>query len=194
MSNNGGNGKVIGNLIVRLFIVGVVAAAILGKVADITAGPIAEQSRLAEENGMIAVLPGAEGFETIVDTADASLEGNATVEGTAIRKVAKADTGYVLTVYPSGFGGEIKLMIGIDTEGSIQGVRVLSHAESAGLGAKATEPEFYEQYTGLTGGGFAVQKDGGSIVSITGATITSRSVTNGVNEAYAWFTANGGAN
>ena len=51
MSNNGKK-NVVGYLMVRLFIVGVVAAAILGKVDAITAGPIAEQSRLKEENGM----------------------------------------------------------------------------------------------------------------------------------------------
>ena len=84
-------------------------------------------------------------------------------------------------------------MVGIGADGVIQGVRILSHAETAGLGAKSTEPVFYEQYNNLSGGNFAVQKDGGSIVVITGATITSRAVTAGVNEAYDWFAANGGA-
>ena len=191
--SNDGKKNVVGYLMVRLFIVGVVAAAILGKVDAITAGPIAEQSRLAEENGMIAVLPDGENFEIIADTSDESLPGNATVEGTSIRKIAKSDAGYVLTVFPGGFGGEIKMMVGIDNDGVIQGVRILQHAESAGLGAKSTEPEFYTQYDGLSGGGFAVQKDGGNIVAITGATITSRAVTSGVNDAYDWFNANGGA-
>ena len=191
--SNDNNGKVIANLIVRLFVVGVVAAAVLGKVADITAEPIAEQARLAEENGMMAVLPDGENFEFLVDLEGDEAIGADLVEGTSIRKIAKSDAGYVLTAYPSGFGGEIRLMVGIGADGVIQGVRILSHAETAGLGAKSTEPVFYEQYNNLSGGNFAVQKDGGNIVAITGATITSRAVTAGVNEAYDWFVANGGA-
>ncbi|MBQ2679182.1 MAG: RnfABCDGE type electron transport complex subunit G [Firmicutes bacterium] len=192
MSNNGKK-NVVGYLMVRLFIVGVVAAAILGKVDAITAGPIAEQSRLKEENGMMEVLPDGSDFEIIADSTDDSLAGNSTIEGTTVKKVAKSGAGYVLTVLPGGFGGDIKMMVGIDNDGVIQGVRILEHAESAGLGAKSTEPEFYTQYDGLSSGGLAVQKDGGDIVAITGATITSRAVTSGVNDAYSWFETNGGA-
>ena len=192
MSNNGKK-NVVGYLMVRLFIGGVVAAAILGKVDAITAGPIAEQSRLKEENGMMEVLPDGSDFEIIADSTDDSLAGNSTIEGTTVKKVAKSGAGYVLTVLPGGFGGDIKMMVGIDNDGVIQGVRILEHAESAGLGAKSTEPEFYTQYDGLSSGGLAVQKDGGDIVAITGATITSRAVTSGVNDAYSWFETNGGA-
>jgi electron transport complex protein RnfG len=191
--SNDGKKNVVGYLMVRLFIVGVVAAAILGRVDAITAGPIAEQSRLKEENGMMEVLPDGSNFEIIADSTDESLAGNSTIEGTTVKKVAKSDAGYVLTVLPGGFGGDIKMMVGIDNDGVIQGVRILEHAESAGLGAKSTEPEFYTQYDGLSSGGLAVQKDGGDIVAITGATITSRAVTGGVNDAYSWFETNGGA-
>jgi electron transport complex protein RnfG len=191
--SNDGKKNVVGYLMVRLFIVGVVAAAILGRVDAITAGPIAEQSRLKEENGMMEVLPDGSNFEIIADSTDESLAGNSTIEGTTVKKVAKSDAGYVLTVLPGGFGGDIKMMVGIDNDGVIQGVRILEHAESAGLGAKSTEPEFYTQYDGLSSGGLAVQKDGGDIVAITGATITSRAVTSGVNDAYSWFETNGGA-
>lgn len=64
-------------------------------------------------------------------------------------------------------------MVGIDADGTITGLRVTGHSETAGLGAKATDPSFYEQFTGKSGS-VSVTKDGGEIVPITSATITSR--------------------
>lgn len=61
-----------------------------------------------------------------------------------------------------------------------------------GLGAKATDPSFYEQFTGKSGS-VSVTKDGGEIVPITSATITSRAVCVGAQEALDWVAANGGA-
>ncbi len=71
-------------------------------------------------------------------------------------------------------------------------VCVTGHSETAGLGAKATDPSFYEQFTGKSGS-VSVTKDGGEIVPITSATITSRAVCVGAQEALDWVAANGGA-
>ena len=100
--------------------------------------------------------------------------------------------GFVISCTTSSFGGPLEMMVGVDPTGTVTGVRILSHSDTPGLGAKATEPEFYEQFTGMSGT-LAVDKDGGQVVSITSSTITSRAVTVGVNDAIAWVTENGGA-
>jgi len=176
-----------------LLIITAVAAMLLGVVSETTKEAIAAQSAKTEQTAMEAVLPG-EGleFESVLDVAAGD-----DAQGT-ISKISKAISngetfGYVITTAPSGFGGAVNTMIGIDTEGIITGLRVLSHAETPGLGALSTDPSFYEQFFGKSGS-LAVQKDGGEIQAITSATITSRAVTDGANEALEWFAANGGAN
>ena len=76
-------------------------------------------------------------------------------------------------------------MVGILPDGSIAGIQILSCSnETPGLGANATNEEFYGQYAGKPGdGSLKVSKDGGEIQAMTGATITSRAVTNGVDAA-----------
>lgn len=61
---------------------------------------------------------------------------------------------------------------------------VISHAETSGLGSKATDPNWQNQFVGSTED-VSVTKDGGTINAITGSTITSRCVCNGVNAARA---------
>lgn len=186
--------KEIGKPALVLFIISAVAAMLLGFVSETTKEAIKEQGAKTEAIAMAAVLPteGVE-FETVLDTA----EGDAPV-GT-ISKISKATVGgeaagYVITANPSGFGGAVATMVGIDPEGTITGLRVLSHAETPGLGALATDPSFYEQFTGKSGQ-VAVTKDGGEIEAITSATITSRCVADGANEALQWVADNdGGAN
>ena len=95
-----------------------------------------------------------------------------------------ADAGYCVEVGPTGFGGTVDTMVGIDVDGNVTGISVISAAqETPGLGANSTKPEFQEQFAGLVGAEVAVEKDGGSIVALTGATITSRCVSEGVAAA-----------
>lgn len=166
-----------------LLIIASVAAAALGAVQSITAAPIKMQEDKTKADAMKAVMPDASSFEEIENV---ELSGSVTA-------VYKADNGgFVITTAPSGFGGTVNTMVGIDTEGVITGLRVTKHAETPGLGAKSTEPDFYEQFAGMSGS-LAVTKDGGEVVPITSSTITSRAVTSGANDALQWFTANGGA-
>ena len=96
--------------------------------------------------------------------------------------------GYTLKVLPSGYGGTIELMVGIDSaKGQVSGINVVSNSETAGLGAKATNPEFSDQYKGKPLEELSVLKNGTpgdtEIKAISGATITSTAVTNGVDAA-----------
>ena len=175
--------EVVKPAIVLLIIAGV-AAALLGVVSEVTKAPIAAQAEKTLNEGMMAVMPEASSFEQIegVDTT-----------GTTIQAVYKADNGgFVITTAPGGFGGAVNTMVGVGADGVITGLRVTGHSETPGLGAKATDPSFYEQFAGKSGS-VTVTKDGGEIVPITSATITSRAVCSGAQEALVWVAANGGA-
>ena len=92
------------------------------------------------------------------------------------------DKGYVVEVTPSGFGGTIDMVVGVGTDGTVTGVSIISMSETSGLGANASKESFRSQFVGKSGE-LAVSKDGGEIDALTGATITSRAVTSGVNTA-----------
>ncbi|MBE6947174.1 MAG: RnfABCDGE type electron transport complex subunit G [Ruminococcaceae bacterium] len=104
-----------------------------------------------------------------------------------VDKVYASDTGYAVQVQPNGFDGAITMMVGIDKTGKVLGISVISHTETAGLGAVAAADtsagsQFRQQFVGAVGS-VAVFKDGGQIDAITGATITSRGICDGVNAA-----------
>jgi len=166
-----------------LFIISAAAAALLGYISEITAGPIALQEQRTRNEAMQAVMPSATAFEELTD---------APMSGTISAVYISDNGGFVVLTNPSGFSGAVSTMTGLDENGVITGLRVTGHSETPGLGAKATDPDFYEQFTGLSGS-VAVTKDGGEIIAITSSTITSRAVASGANEALEWFAANGGA-
>ena len=155
----------------------IVVAAALAGVNAITAPIIAELNAAATQEAISAVLPG--GFDSeITDYADAS---------GIVSKVYQGANGYALEVGPGGFDNTITMMVGVDNEGKVLGISIVSHTETAGLGAvaDAETPKgiaFREQFIG-TSGDLSVTKDGGEVNAITGATITSRAICVGVNAA-----------
>ena len=159
-----------------LIITAVVALALAG-VNSVTASRIDQIKEEKIQAAMEEVLPGTQGLESVAFT-DAT--------GTVQAVYASAD-GYVVEVSPSGFGGVISMMVGIKADGTVSGISIVSHTETAGLGAVAAADTsageaFRGQFAGLSGT-LAVDKDGGTVDSITSATITSRAVTAGVNAA-----------
>ncbi len=162
-------------LALTLLIITAVVAAALGGVNSITA-PIIEKINYEKTQAAIeAVLPGGgEALESFTD--DTGL----------VRKVYASESGYAIEVAPSGFAGDVVMMVGV-IDGKVSGISVIKHAETAGLGAVAAAKtsageSFRDQFIGLSGQ-LAVSKDGGVVDSITSATITSRAVTNGINAA-----------
>ena len=190
------NFKEVGVPTIVLLGITVVSGALLGIVQSVTA-PAIEAATIASQNeAKQAVFAEASEYEAI---ADAPLSGTIVSVDKALDG-SGATAGFVLNVQPSGFGGTIDMMVGVDAEGTVTGVRILSMSETPGLGAKASD-EGDTSYNGMTfcgqyvgqGSDLAVTKDGGTIISITGSTITSRAITDGVNEATAWVSENGGA-
>ena len=157
-----------------LAITAVVAAALAG-VNMITAPAIAQLNAQKTQEAIELVLPG--GGEEIADFPAVEL----------VSKVYASDTGYAVQVTPGGFDNTITMMAGVDTEGKVLGISIVSHTETAGLGAVAAAgtpagEAFRDQFVG-TSGSVSVTKDGGALDAITGATITSRAVCAGVNAA-----------
>lgn len=164
------NARYILRLTVTLFLITAVVAGLLGFVNYLTEERIAAGQREKAKNAMQEVLP-AENYELL----EASAEG--------INAVYRADDlGYVVDVTVNGFGGAINMMVGVDAEGRVAGVSIVSHSETASLGANCTREDFRSQFSGAEGT-LAVTRDGGSVEALTGATVTSRAVTNGVNLA-----------
>jgi len=83
-----------------------------------------------------------------------------------------------------GYSGRIVFLLGLDAESKITGLFVLEHAETPGLGAKSTSEKWWGQFVGKSKPEykFKVKKDGGDIDAITASTITSRAITNAVDE------------
>lgn len=176
-----------------LFVIAAVAAACLGYVSAITAEPIAQAEADAKAENMAKVLECDEWGEAV------------TVSDSIITDYSEGKTGgetvgYAFSVTTKGYGSGLKLMVGVDTEGTITGLAIVDCSnETPGLGANASKPEFYEQFAGKSGE-LTVVKTGATsdseVDAITGATITSKAVTGAVNEVTNYFNENvkGGAN
>ena len=176
------NVKYILRLTVTLLLITACVAAALAGVNAITKDKIAAIQLEKINQAMEEVLPGYEGFQTCGFSDESGLVKNVYVPA------GEGADAYVVEVTPAGFGGEITLMVGIQ-DGAVSGVSIVSHTETAGLGAVAADKtekgaSFRGQFAGAEDT-LAVDKDGGTIVAITGATITSRAVADGVNAALA---------
>lgn len=162
-------------LSVPLLLIIAAAVLILTLVNTLTAGTIARHAEEKRQAAMASVMPGANVFSEMYseDTTIDHISG--AYDGTTF-------LGYCVEVTPKGFHDAIQLMVGIDFNGSVTGVSILDHGETAGLGAKAADPAFLNQYIGMSGS-IAVNVGTNSIQAITGATITSKAVTQGINTA-----------
>ena len=171
MTRSISTGAYVLRLTLTLFLITTIVAGLLGLVNYVTADTIAEQIAQKAENAMRQVLE-ADSYEPL----DVPEESAVTAAYRA------GDKGYVVRVAPNGFGGAIDMMVGVDVSGAVTGVAIVSQSETASLGANCTREDFRAQFTGKTGT-LSVSKDGGEIEALTGATVTSRAVTEGVNTA-----------
>jgi Na+-translocating ferredoxin:NAD+ oxidoreductase subunit G len=171
----------------------VVAAAGLALTYAVTKGPIAAQAVEAEARSLTSVLPDAKTFEKVTDAAliakAQTAAGDVTVDGIArALDGAGATVGLGLLVGSRGYGGPIRLAVGVDRNGKVVGVNVVSMNETPGLGSKVVDDKtFLPRFTGLSSADEARKVD-----TITGATKSSRGVRKGVEAALAAFVAIGG--
>ena len=165
-------------LVLPLFLIIVVVAAAMGGINAITEQRIADAQEQKLQQAIEEVLPDVWGLRP----AEFSEE-----EHPLVKSVYTSLAGFAVEVEPVGFGGGISMMVGIDNNGKVLGISIIRHAETAGLGAVAGASTvkgqtFRDSFAGLHYP-VSVSKDGGEADTITGATITSRAVAEGVNAA-----------
>lgn len=179
-----------------IFVITLVAGLLLGGVYKVTKTPIEKAVLDAKNASYKLVMPDADTFEQ-KDELTKKMKA-AKVSGCEMNEIVEAkgtdgsELGYaVLVTSKEGYGGDIQFSIGIDKEGTITGVEVISMSETAGLGAKCTEDEFKSQFKGIKGDKVKLVKGEKSaddeISAISGATITSTAITNAVNEVLAFI-------
>lgn len=201
--NNEKNGSMIKDALI-LFAITLIAGLVLGTVYQVTKEPIAAQKEKAKQEACMEVFQNAASFEEMsVPAAD---EESAFVPdgwadqgfgGVDIGEVMAAKDngggilGYVITVNDhEGYGGDIEFMMGVRLDGTLNGISLLSISETAGLGMRAEEV-LKPQFVNKNAETFEYVKSGAAadhqIEAISGATITTNAVTNGVNAGLYYF-------
>ena len=177
------------NMVLCLFVICMVCSALLAGVYALTKETIAVGDAQRNESAIKEVLPST----AAVIEEESTIQVNGTTYTYNRAFDAEGNTvGCAINVAPSGFGGPIKMKVGFNADGLVWNVKVLSHAETPGLGAKCTEPAFSEQFHELDPSdekNLKVKKDGGNLNAITASTITSRAYAEGVSQAVEVFKA-----
>jgi H+/Na+-translocating ferredoxin:NAD+ oxidoreductase subunit G len=170
--------KPILNMAWRLTLICAFAALALANVAEVTKGPIAESEARAQREAVEAVLPSfaqlaidtlrTEGSDPVLYFSGVGADGPT---GTAFKSTSGL-----------GYSGEIEIILGLNPEGEVSGVRILRHAETPGLGANYAAPSMLDEfYKGRRiEDNWKLTKDGGQVDAVTGATITGRAIADAI--------------
>ncbi len=177
-------------MVVVLVGVALITGAILAYVNKITEEPIRIQSEKTLADGIKAVM-GTDNLTVVsTDTVEQEIKGKPAVFVVHHTVDAnKKDLGAAVESTTGGFGGDLKVLVGFDTDGNILGYTILQHSETPGLGAKA-DKWFQKDGKGdiiaknPTKENLKVSKDGGDVDAITASTITSRAFLLAVTQAY----------
>jgi len=186
-----------------LFAITLISGIALGGVYEVTKGPI-EQATIAANNATYKeVFAEADSFEELTDADLETLNGqlmggefgNVGIESVMAAKDASgAELGFVVNSFSNdSYGGKVGISVGIKDDGSITAIGFRETSDTPGLGLKAKDAPFKDQYIGKNAEKLSVTKSGNAgdteINAISGATITSSAVTNAVNAAL-YFTQN----
>ncbi|MDD2980391.1 MAG: RnfABCDGE type electron transport complex subunit G [Hespellia sp.] len=201
--------KIVKNTII-LTAITVISGLLLGLVYEVTKAPIATAQNNAKQEAYKSVMSDAKEFVPYEDfDADAAQKlmddhklSDVVDEVVAAQDASGETIGYVVTVTSKeGYGGDIKISTGIDAEGTVKGISILSISETAGLGMQATAADWQAQFKDKAVEQFEYTKTGASadnqIDALSGATITTNAVTNDVNAALVYYQevlAKGGSN
>lgn len=186
-----------------LTLITLVSGVALGGVYEITKDPIARQEAQAKAEAYEQVFTDAAAFEEIEmdDTLIQTIRDQLDQEGykaQSIEEVMRAEDqsgetlGYAFTVVTSeGYGGDIQFSMGVQNDGTLNGISILSIGETAGLGMNADTPAFKDQFVGKQVEKLQYTKNGATqddeINAISGATVTTNAMTNGVNAGLCAF-------
>ena len=180
--------KFVAKLAGTLLVISLVVAALLGAVNGITAGKIAAINAENTAIAMNAVVT-VETAEFVPLEAGEALAAAASAYGKLDSiyevKAGGETVGYTVKVIASGSQGSIEMIVGVDTAKAVTGVSVVKHSETSGIGTKVTGnvDGVLDQFKGMTGAGTLAV--GVNVDAISGATVSSKGVTSGVNAALA---------
>ena len=187
--------KYLIKLTVTLFVTCVIVAGLLGFVNKLTLPNITAANERKTAEAIQQVLPEMEGSPTVMEvtgemTAAASGAG-ATVTEAYEAQAGGSVIGHALKIVASGSQGNIVMMVGLDAEGAVTGVSIVSNSETSGIGSKVMNNEPLTSGTGVLDqfiGRSAADGEltvGKNVDAISGATVSSKGVTTGVNAALA---------
>ena len=192
---------------IALMLITIVAGCLLGVVHMVTEKPIALQQEKTKQETYQNVFPEAKSFIEVKEHSNELVQKALKEQGleqynnideflaVSDSENASADAnviGYVMTITNSeGYGGDITFTIGLTLDGTVKDIAFTALNETAGLGMKAAEESFISQYRDKQVESYMVTKSGaaadGEIDALSGATITSSAVTNGVNAGLAYY-------
>ncbi len=181
--------KEVLKLVLVLTAICVIAGLCLALVDKLTTEPIRKAERQDTLDAIKAVLPEYD------NEPDRNISEIVVGKQTNVFYVATMRQAYVGTAFAvtskEGYGGEMKIMVGVTADDGVHAIHVLKQTETPGLGAKIEKPKFKEKFSGAPlSTTIKVKKDGGRIESITGATISSRAVCKAVSEGIDLFVKN----
>ena len=164
-----------------LGIICLAATMVLALTYEVTKPKIEEQLKREEQAALKEILPDASSFAP--KTAGGIEYFDAMKDGALV--------GYCVKVTGSGYSGYMRMIVGIDTKGVIKGVSILEHQETPGLGSRINDsapgekaPYFLRQFRGKPAKTVAIGRD---VDAITGATISSKAVTDAINKTVSEF-------
>lgn len=174
-----------------LLIITLISGLILGIIYNVTKGPIAEQEKLNNDKAIKELFSTADTF----DVKDLKLDEDSAIKEITMAQKGSDIVGYAIKAETKGYAGPITLMAGISNDGKITGIQILSQSETAGLGQNCTKEPFKKNFrdkpieTPLEVVKSSAVKEN-DVTAITGATITSKAVTNMVNDIVEFYKSN----
>lgn len=176
-----------------LMVICAIVAALLGVVNAVTVDKINEIQEQKLQASLQVVFPGAEFTKVEVTDDLVTLAASSDAESGLVAIYAASTGGYAIEVQPTGFGGTIDMIVGIDAEGAVAGISVISHSETAGIGTKVVSDKpnkngdgVLSQFVGRSAGEgnlFTVNSGSNEVDAISGATVTTKAITRGTNAA-----------
>ncbi|MBQ1917140.1 MAG: FMN-binding protein [Lachnospiraceae bacterium] len=183
----------------RLTVITLVSGLLLGLIYQITLNPREAAAAKATNDAYKAVFEKADSFTPYKDFDSdkaTALVKKAGYDNISITACVEADDksgqslGYVITVVTKSYGGNATFSMGVTNDGKMNGYKITDISDTPGLGMKSTEPAFMNQFKGIAVGKYTVTKStpkDNEIQAISGATITSRAITNGVDAGFEYY-------
>lgn len=184
---------------VVLLLVTAIAGGILAGVNSVTGPVIAEREKMESLSAILELFPDANDSVEYdeAQVAEVAASNPGITEITQVLSDGEV-LGYAITVVSGGYAGDIRTLVGVDSEGVLSGIKVLVMSETAGLGSRIVDdPAFAESFQGKGAGGSVTPSGEGAgddeVMMLSGATVSTTAVVKGVNEALDAF-ANGLSN